>query len=133
MSHFGSRLKAAREQSGVSLRDIAAKTKISIAALEAVERDDYSRLPGGIFSRAFIRAYALQVGLDPETAVNDFLTDLGRFERESKVAPRVEITPEDREFLARQQRARLWLKVAVVVLTAVILAIVFWQVRRIWP
>jgi cytoskeletal protein RodZ len=133
MSHFGSRLKAAREQSGVSLRDIAAKTKISIAALEAVERDDYSRLPGGIFSRAFIRAYALQVGLDPETAVNDFLTDLGRFERESKVAPRVEITPEDREFLARQQRARLWLKVAVVVLTAVILAIVFWQGRRIWP
>jgi cytoskeletal protein RodZ len=42
-------------------------------ALEALERSDIKRLPGGIFTRAFVRAYAAEVGLDPEQAVQDFL------------------------------------------------------------
>src|SRR5688572_11223331 len=132
MNDFGARLKAARVKSGVSLREIATTTKISVAALEALEREDYSRLPGGIFSRAFIRAYALQVGLDPETTVNEFLTELQRFERESKVATRVEITPEDQEFLERQRRAQLWLKLVAVVLFLTAIAIVAWQTRSLW-
>lgn len=45
-------------------------------SLEAVERSDLSRLPGGIFTRAFIRAYAQEVGLDPDRTVQDFLAEL---------------------------------------------------------
>jgi cytoskeletal protein RodZ len=70
---FGSKLRAARERRGVSLRQIASATKISIAALEALERNDVSRLPGGIFSRAFVRSYASEVGLDPEATIQDFI------------------------------------------------------------
>jgi cytoskeletal protein RodZ len=70
---FGSRLRAAREKRGVSLRQIANATKISVAALEALERNDISRLPGGIFSRAFVRSYAIEVGLDPEATIQDFI------------------------------------------------------------
>src|SRR3954454_23704983 len=70
---FGSRLREARERRGVSLRDIAAATKISISALEALERNAISRLPGGIFSRAFVRSYALEVGLDPEVTIQEFI------------------------------------------------------------
>ena len=69
---FGARLKAAREARGIALRDVAATTKISVAALDALERDDPSRLPGGIFSRSFVRAYASEVGLDPEATVREF-------------------------------------------------------------
>src|SRR5436190_14727922 len=69
----GSKLRAARERRGLSLRQIAAQTKISVGVLEALERNDISRLPGGIFSRAFVRAYAVEVGLDPEKTVRDFL------------------------------------------------------------
>jgi transcriptional regulator with XRE-family HTH domain len=69
----GSRLRDARERKGVSLRAIADITRISVAALEALERNDISRLPGGIFSRAFVRAYASQVGLDPEATVEEFI------------------------------------------------------------
>jgi cytoskeleton protein RodZ len=82
-SDFGRRLRQAREQKGVSLRDISVKTKISLAALEALERDDISRLPGGIFSRAFVRSYASEVGLDPEQMVEDFMT---RFPQDSVTA-----------------------------------------------
>ena len=60
----GARLREAREKRGVSLRQIASNTRISVMSLEALERSDLSRLPGGIFTRAFIRAYAEQVGLD---------------------------------------------------------------------
>ena len=70
---FGARLRDARERRGVSLRQIANATKISIAALEALERNDISRLPGGIFSRAFVRSYAVEVGLDPETTIQEFI------------------------------------------------------------
>jgi cytoskeletal protein RodZ len=45
-------------------------------SLEALERSDLSRLPGGIFTRAFIRAYAQEVGLDPERTIQDFIAEL---------------------------------------------------------
>src|SRR5437868_7415800 len=71
---LGSRLRAARERRGVSLRQIAGATKISVSALEALERNDLARLPGGIFSRAFVRSYASEVGLDPDETIQEFLS-----------------------------------------------------------
>jgi cytoskeletal protein RodZ len=73
---FGSRLREARERRGMSLRQIANATKISVSALEALERNDLSRLPGGIFSRAFVRSYAIEVGLDPDKTIDDFVAQL---------------------------------------------------------
>ena len=66
-------MKRLREERGVALRDIADTTKISVSALEALERNDISRLPGGIFSRGFVRAYAEQIGADPELTIREFL------------------------------------------------------------
>src|SRR5438094_5145633 len=77
---FGGKLRDARERRGVSLRQIANSTKISVRALEALERNDISRLPGGIFTRAFVRAYAIEVGLDSEQAIRDFMV---RFPQDS--------------------------------------------------
>src|SRR5438128_1494806 len=71
---FGSRMRQTREERGVSLRQIAETTKFSVSALEALERNDISRLPGGIFSRAFVRSYAGEIGVDPEQTVREFLT-----------------------------------------------------------
>ena len=73
MRDFGERLREARERRGVSLRQIAEHTKLSVAALEALERNDPSLLPGGIFARAFVRSYAVEVGLDPEATVREFV------------------------------------------------------------
>jgi cytoskeletal protein RodZ len=70
---IGPRLRQAREARGISLRQIADATKLSVRALEALERNDISLLPGGIFSRAFVRSYALEIGLDPEQTVREFI------------------------------------------------------------
>ena len=84
MTDFGGKLREARERRGISLRQIAATTKISVPALEALERNDVSRLPGGIFSRAIVRSYALEVGLEPEETVHEFLQ---RFQATPGVEP----------------------------------------------
>ena len=80
---FGGRLRDARERRGVSLRQIANATKISVGVLEALERNDISKLPGGIFGRAFVRSYAIEVGLDPEATIQDFIS---QFPNDSVIA-----------------------------------------------
>jgi len=72
MSAFGENLRREREMRGVSLEEISSATKISIRFLEAIEREDFSKLPGGIFSRSFIRSYARYLGLDEERAVAEY-------------------------------------------------------------
>ncbi len=102
MSDFGGKLRLARERRGISLRQIAASTKISVAALEALERNDVSKLPGGIFSRAFVRSYASEVGLDPDETVREFLD---RFQGEPSPSATVQIAvPEEESTFESQQR-----------------------------
>jgi transcriptional regulator with XRE-family HTH domain len=69
---FGPNLRRGRIQRGVSLERIAAATKISPELLTGLEQNDFSRWPTGIYARAYIRAYATAIGLDPETTVDDF-------------------------------------------------------------
>jgi transcriptional regulator with XRE-family HTH domain len=70
---LGRMLREARERRGISLRELSNSTKIAIRVLEALEANDISRLPGGIFGRGFVRSYAVGVGLDPETVIHAFL------------------------------------------------------------
>lgn len=72
----GSRLRAAREAKQLSVREIADTTKISVGVLEALEDNDFARLPGGIYSRGFVRSYAAAVGLDPEKTTLEFVAQL---------------------------------------------------------
>jgi hypothetical protein len=62
-----------REQQNVSLAAVADRTKIKASLLEALERDDISHWPPGIFRRAYIRAYAAAIGLDPDVVIRQFL------------------------------------------------------------
>ena len=71
---YGSTLREARKERGVSLKQISSATKISVAALEALEKGDLEELPGGIFTRSFVRSYASEVGLDPDETVEMFLS-----------------------------------------------------------
>lgn len=70
---FGEQLRLAREARGVTLRHISDQTRISIRYLEAIEGDDYKRLPGGIFNRSFIKAYAKQIGFDEKEALEGYM------------------------------------------------------------
>jgi cytoskeleton protein RodZ len=73
MGAFGERLRREREMRDISLDDIAATTKIGTRLLRALEDEEFDLLPGGIFNKGYVRAYAKHVGIDEEQAVADYL------------------------------------------------------------
>jgi len=72
MTNFGASLRQARISKGISLDQIATETRISKRFLSAIENEEFQLLPGGIFNRGFVRAFAEKVGLDPAQAVADY-------------------------------------------------------------
>jgi cytoskeleton protein RodZ len=70
---FGLGLRTAREAAGRTLREVADVTKLGVRVLEALERNQLDRLPPGIFRRSVVRAYAKEIGLDPEATLLAFL------------------------------------------------------------
>jgi len=70
---FGEELKRERELRKISLREISEATKISLRYLEALERNDFKNLPGGVFNRGFVRAYSQFIGVDPDSMVDAYM------------------------------------------------------------
>ena len=77
MGTFGDKLRRERELRGVTLEEIAEATKIGTRSLKALEDEHFEQLPGGIFNKGFVKAYAKFLGLDEEQAVADFVTAQG--------------------------------------------------------
>ena len=70
---IGTTLRHARERHELTLAQLASTTKIPVGILQALEANDFDRVPRGIFLRGFLRAYATEVGLDPNEIVGQFL------------------------------------------------------------
>lgn len=135
MDGIGAELRRAREARGTSLREMATRTKISVGALEALERADFRKLPGGIFGRSFVRTYASEVGVDIEAAVERFGVELAEFEREAderRRARQPEVTTDDRRFLERQHRAYVILRSGLVVAGVAAVILLAWLGRYLW-
>src|SRR5437588_5790016 len=78
---FGERMRREREMRGIKLEEIAESTKIGKRNLQALEEEHFDQLPGGIFNKGFVRAYAKYLGLDEEQAVNDFLAASANYDQ----------------------------------------------------
>lgn len=87
---FGERLKRERELREVTLEEVSTATRISSRFLKALENEDWSRLPGGVFGRGFVRTIARYLGLSEESLLAEY--DLARNENEPSPPPR----PEER-------------------------------------
>lgn len=130
---IGEQLRLAREERGIGLREICDQTRISVHYLEAIEANDYKRLPGGVFNRSFIKAYARCVGYDEREAIEgytrylrehgDSSDDVNTHPMQSKVYTD---TPATRSPLLTVFLAILILAI----LTAAALAALYWFQRR---
>ncbi len=78
MSTFGETLRKEREKRGVTLESVSEGTKIGTRFLRALEAGQFDQLPGGVFNKGFVRAYARHVGLDEEKTVADFMAASGQ-------------------------------------------------------
>ena len=136
---FGQILRRERELRHVSLREVSEATKINIRYLEALERNEFTYLPAGAFTRGFIRSYARHIGLDEAEMINAYLYELKR-QAESGDAPAPDVP--DRELrahfglaeqeAARRRRLTRWLVIAVgaAVLLAVLAALAAFVVNQ---
>ncbi|MBZ5512248.1 MAG: helix-turn-helix domain-containing protein [Acidobacteriia bacterium] len=129
MGSFGDRLQREREMRGITLEEIAEATKIGTRSLRALEEQDFDKLPGGIFNKGFVRAYARYLGLDEEQAVADYLTALSEAQAAGKTTrqePGANAVAPDRDIflpdVEDSEPMRLPLgPIAVVVVVAVLL------------
>src|SRR5918995_922048 len=91
---LGDQLATARTKRGLSIEELATRTKIPVSRLQALEGGLYERLPPPTFTRGYVRACAIEVGLDPEDL-------LQQFERERPLAVEPEPPPTARAQFAR--------------------------------
>src|SRR5262249_16488579 len=120
MTNFGASFRQARESKGISLDQIATETRISTRFLSAIENEEFQLLPGGIFNRGFVRAFAERVGLDPDKAVADY-------ERMAEVRQPEQVPAEPQAALAANRQRRLY-PIAIGALALVI--VVFYVITR---
>jgi cytoskeleton protein RodZ len=121
---FGERLKREREKRKITLEEVALATKIGTRYLRAIEQEDFDKLPGGIFNKGFVKAYARHLGLNGNEAVADY-------EKAFRATHPEELTPVDpdadsrkimelRAIRVQQERPRIelipWGKAAVALL-----------------
>ncbi|MEO8190179.1 MAG: RodZ domain-containing protein [Acidobacteriota bacterium] len=102
---FGEELRRERQIREISIEEISSATKISVRLLTALEEGNLERLPAPAFTRGFIRAYALHLGIDPEEKVNAYLSDLAGGPREA-ASPK-KARPRSRFFRGRRGSASL--------------------------
>ena len=120
--NFGERLKRERELREVTPNEVVVATRISLRFLEALENEDWDKLPGGIFNRGFVRAIARYLGLDEEHLLAEY--DLARGESaESLSAPENRI-PQPSKWLA------VGLVLAALAIIAALLAVGVYGWRR---
>jgi cytoskeletal protein RodZ len=127
---LGAWLRQQREARGVSLRDIADASKISLRYLEALERDRLDVLPAPVFAKGFLREYARVVGLDPDEAVNLYLLALAARDAEQATEPEPAPARERRTAAPSTLGYGLLLTLAVVLFLGVAALLSFYAGRR---
>jgi cytoskeleton protein RodZ len=132
LSSFGEGLKREREKKKITLDQVAVSTKIGVRMLRALEEQKFDQLPGGIFNKGFVRAYARYLALDEEKAVADYLvaSTPANSAPQEDLELRAMADQKDRE---RQRQARLtrdvpWGWVAIILLL-VALGLSLWGLR----
>jgi cytoskeleton protein RodZ len=107
MGSFGDKLKREREMRGVTLDEISESTKIARRHLEALESEDFASLPGGVFNKGFVRAYARFIGINEDQAVADYSQAHKEEERPEEQFPLEIHEKPDRELNPRNSQVPL--------------------------
>lgn len=95
MADIGDKLRSAREAKGLSIEDIEKATKIQGRYLTAIEQDDFDKLPGDFYVRAFIRQYAQVVGLDGKQLLSEYHNDVPQAEPDEYVEDSIDNKSEE--------------------------------------
>jgi cytoskeletal protein RodZ len=126
----GTRLRAAREARGLSIDEISRSTRVQARVLTAIEQNDVASLPIRPYGRGFVRSYASEVRLDPESTVREYFAQFAPAPED----PRVTERPDPLDTLSERSTPRGWLWTLALVLTyaavgAIVIAIGRWTMQ----
>lgn len=119
--NFGERLKRERELREVSMEELTKATRISARFVEALENEDWAKLPGGVFGHGFVRTIARYLGLNEEALLGEY--DSARAEHSPPLPPK----PEER--IPAPPR---WLPAAAILVALLLVVGFFFTVRYVW-
>ncbi|HYA94833.1 MAG TPA: helix-turn-helix domain-containing protein [Terriglobales bacterium] len=125
MGAFGERLQREREMRGITLEEISESTKITSRCLRALEEEDFDKLPGGVFNKGFVRAYAAYLGLDEDKAVADFVAASGGEKEQPLPDPPV---PRAVVLGQRAEEHANWRAVSLLALLLAVAVVAAWKV-----
>lgn len=117
MTSIGEQFKKERIAREISLEDVARETKIRVSFLQAIEEDRFDLLPGGVFTRNFLRAYAIYLGMDDEELVKSFVQQYPPSE-EKKVYPLLVIE--------EHKSKRHFYQIVILIILILILGYILW-------
>ena len=124
---FGAMLRAAREAQGISLGDMAVRSRLSVAQVRALEEEDVAALPEPVYVRAFIRGCAHSLGLDPQALSEDYMNRYGRRGGAAEHG-QIPLTDPSREEVINSTPRHRGLKVALLALLVAVVSAGIWAV-----
>jgi cytoskeleton protein RodZ len=121
---FGAQIKKAREEQGISVGDMAARSRLSVQQVEAIEAENTAQLPEPVYVRAFLRGLAQELGLKPEPLVADYMQRYGGGSKDFGMLPDHD---PGRETVVSARPAHGAFKIIAALVLLIVLVIVAWQ------
>jgi cytoskeleton protein RodZ len=121
MESIGEFFKQVRETKGLTLEEVASKTRIRADFVKALEEGNFAKLPDQVFARGFVRSYARSLGLDEEDAIHRFIQSAGAFYEKQDERERLKARQAEEERKRRANRKAVAIAIGIAILTLVVL------------
>jgi cytoskeleton protein RodZ len=121
MDSIGDFFKQVRETKGLTVEEVASKTRIRTDFVKALEEGNFAKLPDQVFARGFVRSYARSLGLDEEDAIHRFIQSAGAFYEKQDERERLKVRQAEEERKRRANRKAVAIAIGIAILTLIIL------------
>jgi cytoskeletal protein RodZ len=121
MESIGDFFKQVRETKGLTVEEVASKTRIRTDFVKALEEGNFAKLPDQVFARGFVRSYARSLGLDEEDAIHRFIQSAGAFYEKQDERERLKVRQAEEERKRQANRKAVAVAIGIAILTLVIL------------
>ena len=121
MDSIGDFFKQVRETKGLTVDEVASKTRIRTDFVKALEEGNFAKLPDQVFARGFVRSYARSLGLDEDDAIHRFIQSAGAFYEKQDERERLKVRQAEEERKRQANRKAVAIAIGIAILTLVIL------------
>lgn len=121
MESIGEFFRQVRETKGLTVDEVASKTRIRTDFVKALEEGNFAKLPDQVFARGFVRSYARSLGLDEEDAIHRFIQSAGAFYDKQDERERLKVRQAEEERKRQANRKAVAVAIGIAILTLVFL------------